>query len=80
MIVVDTAAPQWAHRLTQQIQQEIENAWTRALPVFTVATLPPASSASWIGRVVRLTNGTSGKPLAVSNGTNWIYPDGATAA
>lgn len=80
MITVDSNAPIWAQQLARQIQQEIENAWTRPLPAFTVATLPPATTASWFGRIVRLTNGTSGKPLAVCNGVNWIYPDGAVAA
>jgi hypothetical protein len=41
---------------------------------YTVATLPSASSAA---RMIYVSDGTSNKRLAVSDGTNWRFPDGA---
>lgn len=41
---------------------------------YTVATLPSASPAA---QMIYVSNGTSNKRLAVSDGTNWRWPDGA---
>jgi hypothetical protein len=41
---------------------------------YTVATVPSASPA---GQLIYVSNGTSNKRLAVSDGTNWRWPDGA---
>lgn len=41
---------------------------------YTVATVPSASPA---GMLIYVSNGTSNKRLAVSDGTNWRFPDGA---
>lgn len=41
---------------------------------YTVATLPSASTAA---RLIYVSDGTSDKRLAVSDGTNWRFPDGA---
>ena len=41
---------------------------------YTVATLPSASTAA---RLIYVSDGTSNKRLAVSDGTNWRWPDGA---
>lgn len=46
------------------------------LATYTVATLPTA--ADWTGGIVYVSNGTSNKRLAVSNGTLWKFPDGNT--
>lgn len=40
----------------------------------TVSTLPTA--ADWTGCAIYVSNGTSNKRLAVSDGTNWRFPDG----
>ena len=40
---------------------------------YTVATLPSASPA---GMLIYVSNGANSKRLAVSDGTNWRYPDG----
>lgn len=40
---------------------------------YTVGTLPSASTA---GRMIYVSDGTSNKRLAVSDGTNWRFPDG----
>ena len=40
---------------------------------YTVATLPSASPA---GQLVYVSDGTANKRLAVSDGTNWRFPDG----
>lgn len=45
-----------------------------AQPAYTVATLPAA--ASWTGCTIYVSDGTSNKRLAVSDGTNWRWPDG----
>ena len=42
---------------------------------FTVATLPSASANS--RGVIYVADGTTNKRLAVSDGTNWRWPDGA---
>jgi hypothetical protein len=41
---------------------------------YTVATLPSASLAA---RLIYVSDGTSNKRLAASDGTNWRFPDGA---
>jgi hypothetical protein len=41
---------------------------------FTVATLPATATA---GAMIYVTNGTSNKRLAIGDGTNWRFPDGA---
>lgn len=43
------------------------------LPSFTVASLPSASPP---GQMIYVSDGTSNKRLAVSDGTNWRFPDG----
>ena len=40
---------------------------------YTVATLPSAASA---GQMIYVSDGTSNKRMAVSDGTNWRFPDG----
>jgi len=42
------------------------------LPAFTVATLP----AQNVGRIIYVSDGTGNKRLAISDGTNWRFPDG----
>lgn len=44
------------------------------LPSYTVATLPDA--ATNVRGLVYVSDGTSNKRLAVSDGTNWRFPDG----
>ena len=45
------------------------------LPSYTVATLPAAAS---FGRgMIYVADGTLNKRLAISDGTNWRWPDGA---
>jgi len=41
---------------------------------FTVATLPSAATAR---RIIYVSDGTSNKRLAITDGTNWRWPDGA---
>nr|WP_246686806.1 sialate O-acetylesterase [Mesorhizobium sp. B2-4-19] len=41
---------------------------------YTVATVPSASVA---GQAIYVSNGTSNKRMAISDGTNWRWPDGA---
>lgn len=45
------------------------------LPTYTVATLP--SAARYKQGLIYVSDGTSNKRLAVSDGTNWRWPDGA---
>lgn len=44
------------------------------LPPYTVATLPPASLAP--GGVIYVTDGSSNRRMAISDGTDWRFPDG----
>lgn len=45
------------------------------LPSYTVATLP--SAASFPRGLIYVSDGTGDKRLAVSDGTDWRFPDGA---
>lgn len=45
------------------------------LPTYTVATVPSASTYS--RGLIYVSDGTSNKRLAISDGTNWRWPDGA---
>lgn len=44
------------------------------LPPYTVATLPTASETP--GGLIYVTDGSSNRRLAISDGTNWRFPDG----
>lgn len=44
------------------------------LPTYTVSTLPSAST--YARGLIYVSNGTSNKRLAISDGTNWRFPDG----
>jgi hypothetical protein len=44
------------------------------LPAYTVAALPDAADNS--RGLIYVSDGTSNKRLAVSDGTNWRFPDG----
>jgi hypothetical protein len=44
---------------------------------YTVGTLPSAATAA---RMIYVSNGTANKRLAVSDGTNWRFPDGAVVS
>lgn len=48
------------------------------LPVYTVATLPTASTYPYY--LIAVSDGTSNKRLAISDGTNWRFPDGNTVS
>ena len=47
------------------------------LPIFTLSTLPAASS--YVAGIAYVSNGASNKKLVVSDSTNWRYPDGTIA-
>lgn len=48
------------------------------LPSYTVGTLPAA--ASYARCLVYVSNGTSNKRMAISDGTDWRWPDGAVVS
>lgn len=48
------------------------------LPTYTVATVPSASTYS--RGLIYVSDGTSNKRLAISDGTNWRWPDGAVVS
>lgn len=58
------------------IDEQIELAWSRPLPLFTVADRPAASDLRWLWRPVVLTDGAGNKWVAISNGTTWRYLEG----
>lgn len=45
------------------------------LQAYTVATLP--SAATYVNSIIAVTDGTANKRMAISDGTNWRWPDGA---
>lgn len=45
------------------------------LPSYTVATLP--SAATYVRGLIYVSDGVGNKRLAISDGTNWRWPDGA---
>lgn len=47
------------------------------LRAYTVATLPSASPA---GQMIHVSDGSSNRHVAVSDGTNWRFPDGAVVS
>jgi hypothetical protein len=54
-------------------QKFIDSNGNHALRTYTVATLPTATAQ----RLIYVSDGTGNKRLAVSDGTNWRWPDGA---
>lgn len=73
---VSDALNRIAQRLNIALLEDGSEAMTAPLPLkpYTVTTLPTA--ASWQGSIIYVSNGTSNKRLAVSDGTNWRWPDG----
>lgn len=53
------------------------NGITKLQP-FTIATLPNAATYQW--GVIAVTDGAANKRLAISDGTNWRWPDGAVVS
>lgn len=45
------------------------------LPSYTVATVP--SAATYVRGMIYVSDGASNKRMAISDGTNWRFPDGA---
>lgn len=76
MITLDSNAPAWARGLVTQIEQEIENAWTRPLPIFTTTTMPTVTDRKWLWRPFVVSNGAGNKWVAISNGTTFRYMEG----
>lgn len=62
-----------AGRLNQAVTND--GAEPIKLAPYTVATLPSASK--YTHTFIYVSDGTSNKRLAVSDGTNWRWPDGA---
>ena len=56
----------------------VQSAAPFQLPSYTVAGVPAA--ASYAGCLIHVSNGTANKRLAVSDGTNWRFPDGAVVS
>jgi len=55
----------------------LETSGHLGLRSYTVATLPSAATAA---RLIYVSDGTGTKRLAVSDGTNWRFPDGAVVS
>jgi hypothetical protein len=56
----------------------VESTAPFCLPTYTVATLP--SAATFARCLIYVSNGTSNKRFAISDGTNWRWPDGAVVS
>lgn len=78
-ITLDRDAPGWAQRFAAAVATALEVVWSRPMPgPYAIAAMPDATHRTWVGRMVRLSDGAGGMPTAVSNGTDWVYPDGST--
>jgi hypothetical protein len=66
----------FATRINTSLQADGSEAATAPvlLASYTVATLPTASK--YTGGLIYVSNGTANKRLAISDGTNWRFPDG----
>ena len=66
----------YAFRLNGSLSKDGSEPMAAPLPAarFTVATLPSASANT--GGFIFVSNGTANKRLAISDGTNWRWPDG----
>ena len=60
----------------RQFRLSVQNRFAepQTLPVYTDATLPDASDWQWA--LIAVSDGTSNKRLAISDGTDWRFPDG----
>jgi hypothetical protein len=67
-IQVFAPEPQFRKLLKTRLAEPVQ------MPSYTVATLPDA--ADWLGCLIYVSDGTSNKRVAVSDGTNWRFPDG----
>lgn len=76
MIELPPDAPTWARQLAQSMEEEIELAVTRPLPIFTLLDRPNATDPKWLWRPFVLTNGAGNKWVVISNGTTLRYLEG----
>jgi hypothetical protein len=68
----------WIGGTVPIIMQQTKFLFNGAIPIllsYTVATVP--SAAANARGIIYVSDGTSNKRLAVSDGTNWRWPDGA---
>ena len=56
----------------------VDQSVPQRLPAYTVATLP--NVATYAQCLIYVSDGTSNKRLAISDGTNWRWPDGAVVS
>ena len=77
MITLPADAPEWARVMAQEIQQEIENAWTRPLQVFSTTNKPSPTDPRWLWRPFVVSDGAGNKWVAISNGTTLRYLEGS---
>lgn len=77
-IVAPYGASRFIQALVQSIQQEIDAKTVTLLggKAFSISDLPDASKHRY--KIIPLSDGASNMPLAVSDGTDWRYPDGTT--
>ena len=76
IIPISGDAPEWAQVFANSVGTAIEEALTRRLPLFTLATLPSATDKRWLWRLIAISDAFGDRYIAVSNGTAWTYMDG----
>lgn len=76
MISVPSEAPAWARQLALDIEEQIELAWVRPLPVFTTLDHPSPTDIRWLWRPFILSDGAGNKWVVISNGTTLRYLEG----
>ena len=67
-----------ALQLTPKGTSFVESTAPFRLPTYTVATLP--SAATFLRCLIYVSDGTTNKRFAVSDGTSWRWPDGAVVS
>lgn len=56
----------------------VDQSVPQRLPAYTVATLP--SAATFVGCLIRVTDGSANQQLAISDGTAWRFADGTVVS
>lgn len=75
-IPISDEAPEWAQIFAKTLGATIEEALTRRLPLFTLATLPSPTDKRWLWRLIAISDGAGNKFVATTNGTAWRYLEG----
>ena len=80
-LTLDSDAPPWASAFARRIEAAIGDGATWPFisrQTYTVSQLTAALAVSAPWGMAIVSNGAGGRPLAISNGTIFVYLDGTT--